>query len=182
MWFESAAYNKYPDLQNAVSKILHATPGMSMTSESAKKIQEYLHEHATTNENTLLERLINLVVKTTKIAPKKHDLNGQAKEVIDTMLNKIEDYVQDGLESIRDKSFVRGFFPLQTIENKTLGLTDPKADMTYRLKIPKEPIPGKGLALLESDVEAMGQDMSGGTACLLRYRVRCLREVIGRGP
>ncbi|KAL8900585.1 MAG: hypothetical protein Q9207_005621 [Kuettlingeria erythrocarpa] len=158
MWFESTAYNKYPDLQNAVSKILDATPGMSMTSESAKKIQEYLHEHATTNENTLLERLINLVVKTTKIALANHDLNGQVKEVVHTMLNKIaedQDYVQDGLESIRDKSFVRGFLPLQTIENKALGLTDPKPDMTYGLKIPKEPIPGKGLALLERDVEAM---------------------------
>ncbi|KAI4150561.1 MAG: hypothetical protein L6R39_002244, partial [Caloplaca ligustica] len=131
---------------------------MNMTSESAKKIQKYLHDHATMNENTLLERIVNLVVKTTKIVPKEHDLNGQVKEVVDTLLNKIaidQDYVEDGLESVRDMSFVRGFLPQQTIENKALGLTDPKPDLTYGLIIPKDPMPNKGLALLETDVEAM---------------------------
>ncbi|KAL9597956.1 MAG: hypothetical protein Q9219_004787 [cf. Caloplaca sp. 3 TL-2023] len=158
MWFEHPRHRTYQDLQNLVNGILFATPGMDMTAESAEKIKTYLHEHATTNEKTLLERSINLLITTTRTIPKKHDIDGKVKEVIDTLLNQIavdQDFIQDGLESIRDKEYVRGFLPLQTVENKTLGLTDPKPDMTWGLKIPQFPIPGRGMVLLEQDVEAM---------------------------
>ncbi|KAL8942018.1 MAG: hypothetical protein Q9216_001908 [Gyalolechia sp. 2 TL-2023] len=158
MWFEHPAYKNYPDLQNVVNSILRTTPGMDMTAESAEKIKDYMQEHATTNENTLLERIVELMIKTTKTVPKKHEIDGRVKEVMDSIFNKIavdQDFIEEGLTSIPDKSYVRGFLPEQTIENKAVGLSDPKPDMTWGLKIPRFPIPGQGIALLERDVEAM---------------------------
>ncbi|KAI4124094.1 MAG: hypothetical protein LQ338_005000 [Usnochroma carphineum] len=158
MWYDAPNYDQYQDLRNLVSEILGATPGMDLRPESTKKIRDCLREHATTDESTLLGPLVQLLVKTTKTAPKRHDVNGKVEEVMDMLLNKIavdQDFIEDGLKSVRDRIFVRGFLPGQTVENKSLGLTDPKPDLTWGLKIPQFPIAGKGLTLLEKDVEAM---------------------------
>ncbi|KAL8823409.1 MAG: hypothetical protein Q9170_008363 [Blastenia crenularia] len=158
MWFEHAAYDNHLDLQNKVNGILNATPGMDMTAESAVKIRDFMKAQAVTNENSLLDDLVKLLIKTTKVVPQKHDLDGRVKEVMDSLLDKIavdQDLVTEGLHPVRDKLYVRGFLPPTTISNKAVGLSDPKPDTTWGLEIPQYPIPGEGIALLEPDVEAM---------------------------
>ncbi|KAL9609958.1 MAG: hypothetical protein Q9167_005310 [Letrouitia subvulpina] len=160
MWFEHPAFNQQVELQHLVEEILVVPPGSSMQDKSAEKIRQFQLEHATSNEQSIVEPLAAMVFKTTKTEPTdQEDSDEMLQEAVHSIFHqatapKSRDFTEDGLARVRDVKFLKDFLPGQDIDCKKLGLSDPKPDLTYGIRPPQYPEPGKGIALLRGEVEA----------------------------
>ncbi|KAI4265776.1 MAG: hypothetical protein L6R38_009182 [Xanthoria sp. 2 TBL-2021] len=153
MWFDEEDYDKHEDLKTLVDSILGAKSEMNMRTQSAKNIQKFLHDHATDNEDTLIEPLVDMVIKTNQYAPKhREEVDEMLTETIEHLFTQVieRDLTDDGLGRVRNTAFRQGFVPNQTAEKK---IGDPKPDFTWGLIVPTKQEAGQGLAVVESEVD-----------------------------
>ncbi|KAL8944830.1 MAG: hypothetical protein Q9211_000451 [Gyalolechia sp. 1 TL-2023] len=161
LWFEEEDhYERQPKLKEMVEGILNK-PGVDFRTASVNKFRTYLHEHGTDSEDTLLETLFDMVVKTSKPTSTNTDsfndaITGTIEDIFEEAGNpKDRDFTDDGLTRVRNCSFAKGFVPNQTEETRELGLKDPKPDLTWGKIIPKKQEKGKGLSVVDNEVERM---------------------------
>ncbi|KAL8938558.1 MAG: hypothetical protein Q9216_003826 [Gyalolechia sp. 2 TL-2023] len=161
VWFEEDDhYDRQPKLKELVDGILDK-PGVEFRTASVNKFRTYLHEHGTDSEDTLLETLFDMVVKTSKPAlTSTGSLDDAMTETVENIFTeagnpKDRDFTDDGLTRVRKCSFAKGFVPNQTEETRELGLKDPKPDLTWGKIIPKKQEKGKGLSVVDKEIEQM---------------------------
>ena len=123
-----------------------------MKDDSAKEVKQYLRENKTKDEKTFFNGLVPMVVKKARDGgtTRKRDAAGEILEQKKTF------FATDGLDHKTDCQFLKNALPrhLQIIGN-TLGLSDPKPDYVYGLKISQCPdltlpiVSDAGTALIE---------------------------------
>lgn len=153
MWFDEDDYDKYPDLKELVDSILGAKSDVNLRTESAQKIRKLLHKHATANEDTLMEPLVDMIIKTIHYTPKnRDDFDEMVVESVDNLLSEVigRDLTDDGVDHVRNTPFRKGFIPNQTAEKK---ISDPKPDFTWGLIVPAKQEAGQGLGVVEREVQ-----------------------------
>ncbi len=155
MWFDEDDYDKYEDLKTLVDSILGSKSELDLRTQSAKKIQKFLHDHATDNEDTLIEPLVDMVIKTIGYTPKQcEDVDEMLTDSIDHLLTQATggDLTKDGLGRVRNTPLRKGFVPNQTSPEK---IADPKPDFTWGLIVPTKQEAGQGLAVVGSEVKEL---------------------------
>ena len=139
MWFDNTErLDGCPKFKEKVYRIFEKDRPSRMQEESFKKISQYMKKHATDNEATYFEGLVDPVIKSDRTIPtKKRDATGE-------ILFVCQSFEEDDMVRKRDVQFVKGFLPGK-MEKKTenqLGLTDPKPDFTFGIRRNENPLPG----------------------------------------
>ena len=116
-----------------ISEVITDAPRSVMADTSAKKVMEAVKENYTQNEKTLFRNIQPLVVKIAR------DITGQHGDPSNGVETVKKSFKEDGLQIIEDCSFVRKLLPSAdaVTYNKTIGLSDPKPDLTYGISEPE---------------------------------------------
>ena len=134
---DDAYNNRCPDLKWMVEDIIKKDRETEMQEKSQRAARKILHENETQNEKTLFGKLRPLVIpKERTIKTAKRDLEGELVLIC-------REFDDDGLEMIEDCQFVKSLVPGKdfTSEEKIMGITDPKPDVTFGLRKPQFPDP-----------------------------------------
>ena len=129
--------NRCPDFKRMVEDIIKKDRETEMQAKSQRAASKTLHMNETQNEKTLFGKLRPLVIpKERTIKTTKHDLEGE-------LVSICREYDDDGLEILEDCQFVKALVPGKdyTSEEKAMGITDPKPDVTFGLRKPEFPDP-----------------------------------------
>ena len=139
MWFcESAALERCPEFKEHVWNIFQKDRSSRIREASYKKVMIYMEDHATRNEKTYHNNLIDQVIKSERQVPtRKRD----ADETIKFLSKSFED---DRVERISDVKFLHGFLPaiFDSKTEKRLGMTDAKPDHVFGFLEDRFPPPG----------------------------------------
>ena len=110
-----------------ISEIITDAPRSVMADASVKKVMVAVKENYTQNEKTLFRNVQPLVVKIAR------DIAGQHSDPSNGIETVKKAFREDGLQIIEDCTFIRKLLPSAdaVTNNKTIGLTDPKPDLTY---------------------------------------------------
>ena len=139
MWFDATdRLDGCTEFKEKVFKIFQKDRPSRMNEDSFKKISGYIKEHATDNEATYVDGLVDPVIKSERtVATKKRDAMGE-------ILFVCQSFEDDEMVRARDVQFGKCFLPgkmVKKTENQ-LGLTDPKPDFTFGIKRNKHHLPG----------------------------------------
>ncbi len=118
-----------------VEDIIKKDRETEMQERSQRAAIKTLQMNETQNEKTLFGKLRPLVIpKERTVKTIKHDLAGE-------LVSILREYEDDGLELIEDCQFVKSLVPGKdfTSEEKAMGITDPKPDVTFGLREPEFP-------------------------------------------
>ena len=118
MYFEDeASYDKYPEFKDHIESMVFGDRGSAMRTQSLRRIKTWRKENATNDEKSYFAGLIPMI------------------------RNASSFFGDDGLDERQDCLFVSGILPLRTgvPEAQTQGLTTPKPDLVYGLKVPQHP-------------------------------------------
>ena len=132
---DDAFDNRCPDLKRMVEGIIKKDRETEMQERSQRAAVKTLRMNETQNEKTLFGKLRPLVIpKERTITTTKHDMAGE-------LISILREYEDDGLEMIEDCQFVKSLVPGKdfTSEEKAMGITDPKPDVTFGLREPEFP-------------------------------------------
>lgn len=110
-----------------ISEIITDAPRSVMRDISVKKVMVAVKENYTQNKKTLFRNVQPLIVKIAR------DITSQHSNLSNGVETLKKSFREDGLQIIEDCSFIRKLFPLAdtVANNKFIGLTDPKPDLTY---------------------------------------------------
>ena len=116
-----------PQFMDMISEIITDAPRSVMADTSVKKVMVAVKENYTQNEKTLFRNVQPLVVKIAR------DITSQHSDLSNGVETLKKTFREDGLQIIEDCSFIRKLLPSAdaVTNNKTIGLTDPKPDLTY---------------------------------------------------
>ena len=135
MWFDDEdAFDKYPDLKDKIAAIITNAPRSTMADASAKKVLAAVKENYTQNEKTIFRKVQPLIVKLTR------RVAGQENSEVSGGIEIVKrEFKEDDLEVIEDCNFTKRLLPLpdSIINDKEVGLTEPKPDFTYGIIEPK---------------------------------------------
>ena len=134
---DDAYYNRCSDLKRMVEDIIKKDRETEMQEKSQRAARKTLYENETQNEKTLFGKLRPLVIpKERTIKTAKHDLEGE-------LVSLCREFDDDGLAMIEDCQFVKSLVPGKdfTSDEKQMGITDPKPDVTFGLRKPQFPDP-----------------------------------------
>ena len=139
MWYDATEIlDKCAEFKEKVFRIFEKDRPSRMQEDSFKKISSYMKKHATENEATYAEGLVDPVIKSERtVATKKRDATGE-------ILFVCQSFEKDDMTRARDVQFGRGFLPgkmAKKTENQ-LGLSDPMPDYTFGINVNKRPLPG----------------------------------------
>ena len=129
--------NRCPEFKQMVEDIIKTDRETEMQDRSQRAAIKTLQENETQNEKTLFGNLRPLVIpKERTIKTTKHDLEGE-------LVLMLREFGDDGLRMIEDCHFVKSLVPGKdfTSEEKAMGITDPKPDVTFGLREPQFPDP-----------------------------------------
>ena len=132
---DDAFDNGCPDFKRLVENIIKKDRETEMQERSQRAAVKTLRMNETQNEKTLFGKLRPLVIpKERTIKTTKHDVAGE-------LISILREYEDDGLEMIEDCQFVKSLVPGKdfTSEEKAMGITDPKPDVTFGLRDPEFP-------------------------------------------
>ena len=134
---DDAFSNRCPEFKEMVEGIIKKDRETEMQERSQRAAIKTLQMNETQNEKTLFGELRPLVIpKERTIKTTKHDLAGELVLIL-------REYGDDGLHKIEDCQFIKSFVPGKdfTSEEKKMGITDPKPDVTFGLREPEFPDP-----------------------------------------
>ena len=116
-----------PQSMDRISEIITDAPRSVMAETSVKKVMAAVEANYTQNEKTLFRKVQPLVVKIAR------DIAGQHSDPSNGVETVKQTFEEDGLQIIEDCTFIRKLLPSAdaVTNNKTIGLTDPKPDLTY---------------------------------------------------
>ena len=116
-----------PQFMDMISEFITDAPRSVMADTSVKKVMVAVKENYTQNEKTLFRNVQPLVVKIAR------DITSQHSDLSNGVETLKKTFREDGLQIIEDCSFIRKLLPSAdaVTNNKTIGLTDPKPDLTY---------------------------------------------------
>ena len=139
MWYDATdSLDGCSEFKKMVFNIFEKDRPSRMEEDSFKKITRYMKAHATDNEATYVEGLVDPVIKSERtVASKKRNALGE-------ILLVCRSFEEDEMIRARDVQFGKGFLPgkmAKKTENQ-LGLTDPKPDFTFGMKRNRHPLPG----------------------------------------
>ena len=132
---DDAFNNRCPEFKQMVEDIIKKDRETEMQDRSQRAAIKTLQMNETQNEKTLFGDLRPLVIpKERTIKTTKHDLEGELVLIL-------REYGDDGLQKIEDCQFVKSLVPGKdfTNEEKAMGITDPKPDVTFGLREPQFP-------------------------------------------
>ena len=132
---DRAAFDRCPDFKEKIDRILARERPSRMSDKSARAAVKTMYKHYAQNEKTLFREFRPLVIKPTRtVTTLKRDAEG-------AVIASLKAYDDDGLMVIEDCPFVRDMVPGKnyTSEEKAMGLTDPKPDLTYGIQKPEFP-------------------------------------------
>ena len=132
---DRAALDRCPDFKRKISKLFARERPSRMSEKSAKAAVKTLYKHYAQNEKTLFRHFRPHVIKSTRTVPtSKRDMEGE-------IIRILQAYDDDGLMVIEDCPFVKDMVPGKnyTSEEKAMGLTEPKPDLTYGIQKPEFP-------------------------------------------
>lgn len=139
MWFDvTESLNACLGFKEKVFQIFEKERPSRMEEASYKRISQYMKKHATDNEDSYFEGLVDPVLKSERtVATKKRDAEGE-------ILFVCKSFEEDDMIRKRNVPFLKGLLPGKMdkrTENK-LGLTDPKPDYTFGIRRNDRPLPG----------------------------------------
>lgn len=129
--------NRCPEFKQTVEDIIKKDRETEMQERSQRAATKTLHMNETQNERTLFGKMRPLVIpKERTIKTTKHDLAGELVLIL-------REYEDDGLQKIEDCQFAKSLVPGKdfTSEEKAMGITDSKLNVTFGLREPQFPDP-----------------------------------------
>ena len=120
-----------PQSVDMISEIITDAPRSVMADTSVKKVMVAVRRNYSQNKRTHIRNVQPLVVKTARDITSQH---GNLNNGVETLKKSFK---EDGLEVVEDCSFIRKLLPSAdaVINNKIIGLVDPKPDLTYGITI-----------------------------------------------
>ena len=132
---DRAALDRCPEFKKKIDKLFARERPSRMSDKSAKAAVKTLYKHYAQNEKTLFREFRPLVIKSTRtVSTLKRGMEGE-------IIRILQAYDDDGLMVIVDCPFVKDMVPGKnyTSEEKAMGLTEPKPDLTYGIQKPEFP-------------------------------------------
>ena len=132
---DDKAFIRCPYFMDVVAAIITNAPRSAMADTSVKKVLVAVKANYTQNERTIFRNIQPLVIKTAR------DIAGQDGNLSDGIEMVKRSFDEDGLQVVEDCNFIRKLLPSgdpdSITSNKTIGLTDPKPDLTYGIREPE---------------------------------------------
>ena len=132
---DRGAFERCPDFKKKIDRLFARERPSRMSDKSAKAAIKTMYKHYAQNEKTLFREFRPHVIKSTRtVSTLKRDAEGE-------MIRMLQVYDDDGLMVIEDCPFVKDMVPGKnyTSEEKAMGLTHPKPDLTYGIQKPEFP-------------------------------------------
>ena len=132
---DRATLDRCPDFKKKTDRLFARERSSRMSDKSAKAAIKTMYKHYAQNEKTLFREFRPHVIKSTRtLSTLKRDTEGE-------IIRMLQAYDDDGLMVIEDCPFVKDMVPGKnyTSEEKAMGLTDPKPDLTYGIQKPEFP-------------------------------------------
>ena len=129
MFFEDeASYDKYPEFKTYIEEMVFGERGFAMRTQSLQNIKTWRMENATRDAKTFFAGMINLVIHPRSF---REEIEREASSFAD----------DDGLDKRKDCLFQKNILPLRTTASyaASQGVTPPKPDVVYGLKVPQFP-------------------------------------------
>ena len=164
--------NRCLEFKQMVEEIIKKDRETEMQERSQRAAMKTLHMNETLNKQTLFGQLRPLVLpKERTLKTTKHDLAGELVLIL-------REYGDDGLQIIQDCQFVESLVPGKdfTSEEKAMGITDPKPDVTFGLREPKFPDPS---VRLPNDIQALLGAAPGMQHAFFVIEHKSIEESIG---
>ena len=135
MWYNTRGrLDKYVDFKEEIQRMLGRKRGSELGTKSFQKLQDYIEENSTANENTYFGKFTDMLIGEERHVPtKKRDAEG-------LILEEIRSYKGDLAEPRRDTKFACFAVPGSSSPHTQgeIGMQDPKPDYTYGFKIPRQ--------------------------------------------
>ena len=132
---DKEAFERCPEFKRKIDRLFSRERSSRMSDKSAKAAIKTMYKHYAQNEKTLFREFRPHVIKSTRtVSTLKRDAEGE-------IIRMLQAYDDDGLMVIEDCPFVKDMVPGKnyTSEEKAMGLTDPKPDLTYGIQKPEFP-------------------------------------------
>ena len=143
MFFEDeGSYDRYPEFRKEVETMVFGDRGSAMRTQSLQSIKIWRMQNATKDEKTFFAGLIPKVLSTRSFG---QEVEREASSF----------YEDDGLDKREDCLFVKNLLPLRSdyAEAASQGVTTPKPDFVYGLKVPQFPRPDAPILRPETKAE-----------------------------
>ncbi len=136
MYCDNEAFTRYPYFMDIITEIITSAPRSVMADTSAEKVLVAVKKNYTQNEKTIFRSIQPLVIRTAR------DIAGKDGDLSDGVEMVKRSFEEDGLQVVEDCNFIRNLLPSgvsdSNTNNKTMGLTDPKPDLTYGIREPEQ--------------------------------------------
>ena len=132
---DRAAFERCPGFKEKIDRLFARERPSRMSDQSAKAAVKTLYKHYAQNEKTLFREFRPHVIKSTRtVSTLKRGMEGE-------IIRILQAYDDDGLMVIEDCPFVKDLVPGKnyTSEEKAMGLTEPRPDLTYGIQKPEFP-------------------------------------------